>query len=166
MLVFSLIFPQGSSWRQSSPHGPSPTPFYFGLISSFCVFPSRAGFNGSAIQRLISLHSRESKTLHQLQNPIISLHFPQDSPLLSIRRSSHQLQYLTKRLCKEQQEQESEPKHTAKKPFLGPRNSRTAPAMEKEREHLVYLARLAEQAERYDGAFHQTHFFFLLFIEF
>ena len=25
--------------------------------------------------------------------------------------------------------------------------------MEKEREHLVYLARLAEQAERYDGIF-------------
>ncbi|CAK9313072.1 unnamed protein product [Citrullus colocynthis] len=107
------------------------------LLVSFppLCFPSRAGFNGSTIQRPISSITR-IKTLHQIQNPILAVQNAQDSPLPSIRRPSHELQYHRKRLWRR-------------------RNSRTekfhrAPAMEKEREHLVYLARLAEQAERYD----------------
>lgn len=95
------------------------------LLVSFppLCFPSRAGFNGSTIQRPISSITR-IKTLHQIQNPILAVQNAQDSPLPSIRRPSYELQYLRKRLCRSSSSnKKNQAKNTAKKAFLGRRNS-------------------------------------------
>lgn len=94
------------------------------------------------------LYCSYTRIKEPIQNPIVAVHNTPNSPLNSIRRSPYEAQHISGSgyIGRKNQSQ------AEKKAFCRRQLSETPPAMEKEREQLVYLARLAEQAERYDGA--------------